>query len=157
MRTAEPSLASRRVETETGGDSLKPSKHITCLLRIIGGAAFLGAGATAAHLTGIWPEKALYLAALAAVCAITTGTVEIVRAVAGRSSETRRMVALQRLARRAESSNERLSMAAILSLTPGTLPRECKETAEIIRVVLGVSDKIGTPDRHENHDSSFSP
>jgi hypothetical protein len=124
-------------------DSVKPPSGAIRPLRIISETALLGAGVTAAHCAGIPPTAMLYLSVSAAVCAITTGTVEIVSAVANRSPEARRMAALQRLARKASSGNERLSAAAILSLTTSTPRTERTETAEIILKVLNASSEAG--------------
>jgi hypothetical protein len=117
-------------------DRMKPLDRRRSL-RIAGGTAgLLGLGVTAVRFAGVSLQAVVYLSVSAAVCAIAAGAVAIVRIVANRSPEVRRMAALQRLARKASSPEERLSVLAMLSLASNTSRINRKDTFELIRIAL---------------------
>lgn len=139
MRTTAP-VPARRQSVFSRTDRMKPLSGTVRPLRIAAtSAGLLGGGITAARFASIPPSSVLYLSISAAVCAIAAGTAEIVRTMAARSPETRRMAALQHLARKASSPEERLSAMAMLSLTTSTSRIERKDMTELMRMLLDAS------------------
>ena len=77
-----------------------------------------------------------FLGISSALCAVVAGIVAVVKVMAGRSPEIRRMTALRQLALRASSPAERLSAMAMLSLTASMTGAERENTTRLIHLIL---------------------
>jgi hypothetical protein len=120
------------------GNTPSASGHPSRLFRTMSSAiGLLGLGATV-HIFDVSAHAILYLSAAATGCAMTAGAVAIVTRLANRSPETRRMIGLQRLARKAKTPSERLAAMTILAFSSIDDYAEQPGATNLIKTALSV-------------------